>query len=113
MTKKNFYIWLIGILIFAVIFVPIIHKRYTSLKNDGVKSICKLVKIKESAKGTVTRKTLAYIEYFVNGEKYKGTTDAFSDTPIGNCYEIVLVPATPKIFEVDFNKPIPCDSFGK
>lgn len=108
MKKKNksiFYIFLLAITSF-LIFKGI--DRNQKLSNESVVGVCKLVDLKRKTKGVTTREYVAVVEYFVNGIKYSKTLPAYPDIKIGLCYETLVVPTSPKIIEVDFNKSIDC-----
>lgn len=102
------FLVLIGIFLIPLI-ISQVYKRNKLLEEKSEFSIAKVYDIKSTTKGVTTRQTLAFIEYYVEGIKYEGTTPIYPNTKINNCYEIKYVISNPKIFEVNFNNASICE----
>lgn len=80
-----------------------------SLNSNGIKSVCKVIEIKEVGEGARTLNSKAVcFSYKVEGKEYIYTDTYYSGVSVGDCYEIIYLPSNPRNVKANFKKPLEC-----
>ena len=79
------------------------------LQENKMHSTCKVIDIQDRRRGTkLTLETNAYIEYYINGVRFKTFFLLQKNVKIGKCYEIICSSTNPKNIKVYFDKEVDC-----
>ena len=111
MNNKNV---IIGFVLFLGIVFTIGYFKNKVLNEDGVRSVCKIIEIKNIGSGMRTFDSkAAYYSYQVDGKEYISHDQHFLiGTSVGDCYEIIYLPSNPKRVKVNFEKEVDCLNYS-